>query len=127
MAGMEILEGKQSVLAALAARLRRFQVVLINHGLHEEKVREVVAAAEGLGVPIKRVTGSELNELAHGATHGGVLAVCGAKPKTSVEELVQILGKADSAPLLLLIEGVEDARNLGFTLRSAEALALMGF
>jgi 23S rRNA (guanosine2251-2'-O)-methyltransferase len=35
---------------------------------------------------------------------------------------MELLDKCAQPPLLLLIEGIEDARNLGFTLRSAEAL-----
>jgi 23S rRNA (guanosine2251-2'-O)-methyltransferase len=118
---MEHLEGKQSVLAALAARERKFQVILVNQGLGEEKIGDVLAAAEALGVPVKRVPGTELNAAAHGTTHGGVLAVCSAKPRTTAEQLMEMLGKIER-PMLLLIEGVDDARNLGFTLRSAEAL-----
>ena len=119
---MEHLEGRQSVLAALDARRRKFEVVLINQGSHEEKIRDVLDAAEAAGVPVKRVTGRELDAMAHGATHGGVLAVCSAKPRTTAAELLEILDRISTPPLLLLIEGVEDARNLGFTLRSAEAL-----
>jgi 23S rRNA (guanosine2251-2'-O)-methyltransferase len=42
----------------------------------------------------------------------------------SVEQLMERIGAQKAPPLLLLIEGVEDARNLGFTLRSAEALGV---
>ncbi|MGD0461052.1 MAG: RNA methyltransferase [Tepidisphaeraceae bacterium] len=118
---MEHLEGRQSVLAALAARQRRFEVILVNQAAHEEKIREVLEAAQAAGVPVKRVAGRELDAMAHGATHGGVLALCSAKPLTTGAQLLKVL-EQDRSPLLLLIEGVEDARNLGFTLRSAEAL-----
>jgi 23S rRNA (guanosine2251-2'-O)-methyltransferase len=117
---MEHLEGRQSVLAALAARQRRFEVILVNQGAHAEKIRDVLEAALAAGVPVKKVAGRELDSMAHGTTHGGVLALCTAKPRTTGADLLEILEKQTS-PLLLLIEGVEDARNLGFTLRSAEA------
>jgi 23S rRNA (guanosine2251-2'-O)-methyltransferase len=60
--------------------------------------------------------------MAHGATHGGVMAVCSAKPCTTETQLLEMLEEFSRPAMLLLIEGVEDARNLGFTLRSAEAL-----
>jgi 23S rRNA (guanosine2251-2'-O)-methyltransferase len=119
---MEHLEGRQSVLAALAARQRTFEVILIKQGVHEEKIRDVLDAAAGLGVPVKWVDARQLDAMAHGATHGGVLAVCSAKPLTGEEDLLEMVRKAAEPPMLLLIEGAEDARNLGFTLRSAEAL-----
>jgi len=122
---MEPLEGRQSVLAALAARQRRFEVILVHQGAHEEKIRDVLDAAGALGVPVKRVGSKELDAMAHGATHGGVLAVCSAKPLTSEEDLLEMMGKLPAPPMLLLLEGVEDARNLGFTLRSAEGLGVL--
>lgn len=121
---MEHLEGRQSVLAALAAGKRKFQVVLISHGAHEDKVQDVLDLAAERGVPVRRADRKELDAIAHGATHGGVVAVCSGKPRTSPEELVELIDKLNEPPLLLLLEGVEDARNLGFTLRSAEALGV---
>jgi 23S rRNA (guanosine2251-2'-O)-methyltransferase len=119
---VEHLEGKQSILAALQARQRRFEVILIRHDAHAEKVAEVVELAERMSVPIRRVGAKELDALAHGATHGGVLAIVSAKPRTTAAQLLRLLDDLTEPPLLLLLEGVDDARNLGFTLRSAEAM-----
>jgi 23S rRNA (guanosine2251-2'-O)-methyltransferase len=119
---MEHLEGRQSVLAALQARQRKFQVILVSHGAHMEKFQDVLDLASEMGVPVKAVDRRELDAMAHGQTHGGMVALAGAKPRMSAEELIEVLDKLRTPPLLLLIEGIEDARNLGFTLRSAEAL-----
>jgi 23S rRNA (guanosine2251-2'-O)-methyltransferase len=51
-----------------------------------------------------------------------VVAVCGALKPVGEQELLVTLDGLTTAPLLLLVEGSEDDRNLGFTLRSAEAL-----
>jgi 23S rRNA (guanosine2251-2'-O)-methyltransferase len=115
------LEGRQSVLAALQARQRRLEVLLVAHGTHAEKLEEVLAAAEAAGVPIKQAGREQLDAMAHGRSHGGVILVCGPKPKTSVAQLLEKLDGTSAPPLLLLLEGVDDARNLGFTLRAAEA------
>jgi len=108
-------------MAALHARQRRFEVILVSHQAHIEKVQPVIDLAEQLGVNIRRVDGRELSTLAHGATHGGVIAICSAKPRFSPDQLPDLLANIP-CPLLLLLEGIDDARNLGFTLRSAEAL-----
>jgi len=119
---MAVLEGRQSVMAALNARKRRFEVILIRHDAHAEKVQEVIDLAEQLGVAIRRVDPKEIDSLAHGVTHGGVVAICSAKHRTSVEDLITQLDETREAPLLILLEGVDDARNLGFTLRTADAV-----
>ena len=120
---MEHLEGRQSVLAALRARQRRIHVILLRHGLHpDEPVRQILDLAAELGVGVRHVDPRELDAMAHGATHGGVLAVASAKPRLDADDLLELVGKLAEPALLLLLEGVDDARNLGFTLRTAEAL-----
>ena len=121
---MELLEGRQSILAALQARRRRFQVVLVAHGAHVEKLDELLAAAADVAVPVKHVDRAELDAMAHGATHGGVVALATPLPRLSPAQLMALLDTLRDPPLLLLLEGVDDARNLGFTLRSAEALGV---
>lgn len=119
---MEHLEGRQSVLAALQAFQRRFGVILVRRGLYEEKIADVLAAAAARGVAVRRVERAELDAVAHGATHGGVVAICSPKPRLSARDLLDRVARLREPALLLLLEGVDDARNLGFTLRSAEAL-----
>lgn len=110
------------MLAALQARRRRFDVILISHGSHEEKLADILQLADELGVPVRHVDSRELAAMVHGATHGGVVAVVSEKPRTTHEQLMEQLDRLTVAPLLLLVEGTDDARNLAFTLRSAEAL-----
>lgn len=121
---MEHLEGRISVLAALQAHQRRFQVILIRHGMHAEKLQDVLQAAEARGVPIRYADSAELDALAHGTTHGGVIAVCSPKPRMAAADLLEMIDRLREPPLLVLLEGVDDARNLGFTLRSADALGV---
>src|SRR6266436_2738840 len=88
---MEHLEGRQSVSAALLARRRTFEVILIAHGAHAEKVQEVIDLAAAQGVAVKYVDRRELDSMAHGATHGGVLAIASAKPRTTPAELFELV------------------------------------
>ena len=120
----EFVEGRQSVLAALQARQRTVELVLLAFGSHVERLEEVTAAATELGVAVKWVAREQLDEMAHGKSHGGVIAVASAKPRWTGDRLVEYVASlSTSTPaLLLLLEGVDDARNLGFTLRTAEAM-----
>ncbi|CAN5627234.1 23S rRNA (guanosine(2251)-2'-O)-methyltransferase RlmB [soil metagenome] len=122
IAAVEHLEGRQSVLAALRARKRRFQSILIRHGIHADQVQDIVDLAEQLAVPLRYVDAKELDSLAHGGSHGGVMAIAAAKPRLDGAALFDLVGNLPAPALLLLLEGVDDARNLGFTIRTAEAL-----
>jgi 23S rRNA (guanosine2251-2'-O)-methyltransferase len=116
------LEGRASVLAALEARGRAVHEVLVAREAKPEKVREVLSAAGRRGVPVRRVPMEEIGKLAHGKTHGGVIAICSPRPPTSPEGLLELLRNLAEPPLLLLLDGVDDPRNLGMCLRTAEAL-----
>lgn len=119
---METLEGKQCVLPALLARQRRVQLVLIKQGSASPGAREVEAEAQAQNIPIKYVLADELHAMTKGRSHGGVAALCGEKPPFAAEKLLELCERLQAPPLLLLLEGTEDAQNLGYTLRSAEAL-----
>lgn len=106
------------------ARQRRIQVVLVSDNLHAEKVKDVIDLAAELSVPVRYVPWAELDAMAHGATHGGVLAIASPKPRMTVEQLIELIDRLKMPPLLLLLEGVDDARNLGFTIRTAEAMGV---
>jgi 23S rRNA (guanosine2251-2'-O)-methyltransferase len=121
---MDTLEGRQSVYAALRARRRRMQMILVAHGSHLEKLEELLALATELGVPVKYVDRAELDSMAHGSSHGGVLALATPLPRLNGDQLLDLLSRLEQPALMLLLEGVDDARNLGFTLRSAEALGV---
>lgn len=119
--GWENIEGRQSILAAIGAFQRRFQIILIRRGLHARSWEDVLQAAEARGIPYRFVERHELDALTHGATHGGLVAVCSPKPRLNLDQVEQLLSNLKTAPLLLVLEGVDDARNLGFVIRSAEA------
>jgi 23S rRNA (guanosine2251-2'-O)-methyltransferase len=121
---MEHLEGQQSVLAAVEACQRRIELILISHGAHADKIQPLLAAAEARGIPVKRVDRPELDAIAHGSSHGGVIAICSEKPRMNSAGLMELLDNLSGSPLLLLLEGIDDARNLGFTLRTAEAMGV---
>ncbi len=116
------LEGQQSVLAALTARSRKIDLILVKAGAHHERYQAIFEEAERQAIPVKNVAVEELDSLAHGRTHGGLLALCGRRSLQAFDDLKEILQATTGSPLLLLLEGVEDVQHLGYILRSAEGL-----
>lgn len=123
---MEILEGHLSVLPALLAHQRKIHLIMIKSSIHSERIQDLLVAAERNGVSVKFCTLAEIDQLAHGKTHGGIIALCSPKPAMTTDQLLTRLTTIGAPPFLLLLEGVEDSQNLGFTLRSAEALGVHG-
>jgi len=125
---VEQIEGKIGVEAALSARQRKISLLVIREGLHPHQIEEILAEARIRNIPIKYASREEIDAMAHGKTHGGIIALASPKPLTPIEMLLdQIAAKKSShAGALLLLEGIDDSQNLGFTLRSAEALGIDG-
>ena len=122
MSIQEHLEGRASILAALEARRRTIHEILLSHGAKQEKIEDVLAAAARAKVPVRRVGDDEIEKLAHGRTHGGVIAACTPRELDTEADLKALLARLEEPPLLLVLDGVDDPRNLGLCLRAAEAL-----
>lgn len=118
---MEQLEGKIAVEAALRARHRKIHLLVLRSSLHAEVTAPLIEMAEEQHVPWKLVSREEIESMAHGHTHGGVLALCSPRPPLTVEELFHRLNHSAGPFFLLLLEGIDDSQNLGFVLRTAEA------
>ena len=79
------------------------------------------AAIRALGIPIHRVGRSELDRLSLNGVHQGVVVEVSALKEFTIrdfENLVLRLGKAFRG---LLLDGIQDPRNLGACLRTADA------
>lgn len=78
---------------------------------------DLLALAGGRRVPVRRVEHAALDRLAGGAAHQGVVASVRALDARSVGDLVA----ARSPALLVVLDGVEDPRNLGAIARAVDA------
>jgi 23S rRNA (guanosine2251-2'-O)-methyltransferase len=86
----------------------------------DDRLTQVVRIAEEQGVPVARVGGDELDRLAGGARHRhqGVIADVAEAASYSVEDLV--IGAA-AAPLIVVLDAIEDPHNVGAILRTVDA------
>jgi 23S rRNA (guanosine2251-2'-O)-methyltransferase len=89
----------------------------------DPRLQHVVRVAESAGVPVRRVDPDELESLARGAAHQGVVADVRAARDYSVEDLVR---GAAGAPLLVVLDGIEDPHNVGAIVRSVDACGAHG-
>jgi 23S rRNA (guanosine2251-2'-O)-methyltransferase len=110
----EIIYGLRPVVEALKSRRRRVLEVLDATG--DRSVREAAG-----GLPIKKVPRSRVDELARGGVHQGVVARAEPYPYSGLEEIV-----AAPEPLVLVLDGVTDPRNLGAVLRAADGAGASG-
>jgi 23S rRNA (guanosine2251-2'-O)-methyltransferase len=111
-----LIYGLNPVLEALRAkRVRRLKV----SGRGDRRIDEALALAREQGIGVDRVEVTAIERLAGGGVHQGILAEVAALPEYTVEQLV--LEAAPAAPLLVVLDGVEDPHNLGAIARTVDA------
>jgi 23S rRNA (guanosine2251-2'-O)-methyltransferase len=122
-----IVYGINTVLEALkAGRVRRLRV-----GSRSDKRMDEILALAGTGrVPVERVDAQALDRAARGGVHQGVVADIEEARDYSVEELVfPPTGEnheSGSAPLIVVLDGIEDPHNVGAILRTCDAAGATG-
>jgi len=120
---MNLICGVNPVLEALNAGTRHFDRILVVKGLRNRRISEAIARASQLGIPLRFEARETLDRMAGGVPHQGLMAVVSAKPLLDLETL---LGQTRTPAFLVVLDGVEDPRNLGAILRTAEAAGADG-
>jgi 23S rRNA (guanosine2251-2'-O)-methyltransferase len=115
-----IIYGINPVLEAL--RARRVRTVSVS-GRADQRVQEVLRVAATGGVRVMRTDVAELDRAARGGLHQGVVAEVNEAPDYDVADLVR---GATGAPLIVVLDGVEDPHNVGAILRVADAAGVDG-
>lgn len=122
-----IIFGRQPVSEALLADspLRK---IIIAHGTSGPNVAELLKAAEARKIPLHKRPRQELDRLAKTDKHQGVLAVMPGVDYVDCEEILERARRdpRGQKPALMLLDGVEDPRNLGAILRVAECAGMHG-
>jgi 23S rRNA (guanosine2251-2'-O)-methyltransferase len=115
-----IIYGINPVIEALrAGRVKELRVSQRS----DDRLRELLALAGDSGVPVRRVAADALDRDARRGVHQGVVADVEEMQEFSVADLVS---GARGAPLIVVLDGVEDPHNLGAILRTADAAGVDG-
>ena len=120
---MNLICGINPVLEALAAGTRHFDRLLVVKGLRNKRLSEAIRRATSLSIPLRFEMRETLDRMAGGVPHQGLIAVVSEKPVLSLEG---VLATAREPALVVVLDGVEDPRNLGAILRTAEAAGADG-
>ena len=117
----EYIVGRNPVIEYLQHRARYVENIWIAEGNADSRIRHIITKAKQAGVPVKRCARRELDRLEPSVPHQGVIALVNL---THYSDLASILAKIQSNErnaLLVILDGVQDPRNLGAVLRTADA------
>jgi 23S rRNA (guanosine2251-2'-O)-methyltransferase len=89
----------------------------------DDRVKQLLALAAERGVRVTRVPVDLLERESRRGVHQGVVADVEKSADYSVDEIIR---SASGAPLLVVLDGIEDPHNLGAILRTADAAGVDG-
>ena len=117
------IHGLIPVLEALRAGKRSIESISVATGARHDRLRELLTLARDARVPVHRVPRISLDRATGSTSHQGVVARTSAARYRDADEILEMLFArvgTDKAPLALGLDGIEDPRNFGAILRTAE-------
>jgi len=124
--GPEYVVGRNAVVEALAARIPATALYVAERIENDERVREAVDAANHQSVSVLDAPRIELDRLADGLTHQGVILQIPPYEYAHADDLLARALDRKQTPLIVALDHVTDPRNLGAVVRSAAAFGAHG-
>ena len=117
----DLLYGIHAVRALLKFAPERLKTLYIQEGKTEPLVAAFNKQAQKLGVPIRSLPKASLDKQTNSYTHQGVAALAKATPLYAENQITDLLQKASTTPLVLVLDSIQDPQNFGACLRTADA------
>ncbi len=121
---MPVIYGINPVAEALKARGRAFEYVAVARERHDQRVQRIVSECRAHGVAVHSMPRLELDRLAGGPSHQGVVAVTSEKEYVDIDDL--LAGRRAQRAFIVVLDGIEDPHNLGAIIRTCDAAGVDG-
>ena len=108
-----LLEGNVSVKAAILGNHRKVEKLYYDKHKNDKDLNFILHRAKEKGIPCMPLEREEINAMATGRTHGGLVAEASPRVYQELSECMH-----GETPFLVLLEGVEDPFNLGYIIRT---------
>ena len=115
------IAGINAVAAALENDIANVREILIEARARNPRLIELSTIAQAAGIAVRNVGTDALERISGGVRHQGIVAQYAAAKSYDENDLEGLIKAAAGAPLLLVLDGVQDPHNLGACLRSAAA------
>lgn len=120
------LFGRNPVLELLRAKSRRVEEIAVLSEGRGPALQELLGLARRSGVKISYRTRDQLTAIAGTPHHQGVVARVAGAEYASLDDVLAVPGQRGEAAFFLALDQVQDPRNLGAILRSAEVTGAHG-
>ena len=120
----EKIIGRNAVTEALNSD-REIEKIILAKGA-EGSIKKIEGKAKAKKIPLYYSDKSRMDRDADGGNHQGVIAVVSDYEYATVEEILDVAKQRGEDPFVILLDGLEDPRNLGAIMRTAECAGAHG-
>ncbi|OUD15067.1 23S rRNA (guanosine(2251)-2'-O)-methyltransferase RlmB [Thioflexithrix psekupsensis] len=107
---------------ALTEDIDRVLEIWIQQGRTDQRIESLLELAKQQQLAVQIVPRKTLDKLSENGHHQGIVIRCRAAVVLDQADLAELLAaKTTGAPLLLVLDGIQDPHNLGACLRTADA------
>jgi 23S rRNA (guanosine2251-2'-O)-methyltransferase len=100
--------------------------VILAHGKKGETARSIVDLARKSNVPVEFASRDYIDSVAEGGVHQGVIGVCRPFAYAELESVIANRHPSRRDSLVLILDGINDPRNLGSLIRTAHCFGANG-
>lgn len=125
----EYIEGKRPILEAMRNGAPLAEILIADNIKQDSLVADVLRKAKKNDVPVKKISRKKLDEISERGSHQGVMARTAGYPYVNLQEIITRADKQfekDGYALVVLLDHITDAGNLGAIARSAEIVGAAG-
>lgn len=126
MSEENIIEGKNAVIEAIRAG-RPLDKIFLARGSRDKALGFIASNARNAGITVTECDRRKLDAMsATNGAHQGVIAVAAAREYCAVEDILALAQERGEDPFVVVCDGLEDPRNLGAVIRTAECAGAHG-
>lgn len=118
----EYIVGRNPVIEQLQHAAHAIEKIWIVEGNTHSRVQHIVAMARKVHVPVKYCKRRELDRLESSVPHQGVIAFVNPTRYSDLSSILEKIERNEQNALLIILDNIQDPRNLGAILRTAEAV-----
>lgn len=121
----DMIIGRNAVAEALASG-RPIDSLFVTKGEKNGSLGRIVAEAKAKNIVIKEVETKKLDSMCFEANHQGVICFAAAHEYAQVEDMFRLASERGEDPFIIILDELEDPRNLGAIVRTAETAGAHG-
>lgn len=121
----DMIIGRNAVSEALAGG-RPIDSLFVSKGEKNGSLGRIVSEAKTKGIVIKEVETKKLDIMCSGANHQGVICFAAAHEYADIDDMFKLAGERGEDPFIIILDELEDPRNLGAIVRTAETAGAHG-